>query len=51
MCRVIDAELAESPSGAREWGICTECGMGRAAAEDVPTLLDLHREILEGSAA
>jgi len=21
--------------------------MGRAAAEDVPTLLDLHREILE----
>jgi hypothetical protein len=47
--RVIDAELAESPSGAREWGICTECGMGRAAAEDVPTLLDLHREILAAS--
>jgi hypothetical protein len=49
--RLIDAELAQSPSGAREWGICTECGMGRAAAEDVPTLLDLHREILEVSPA
>ena len=30
----------------REWGICTECGMGRANAEDIPRLLDLHREIL-----
>jgi hypothetical protein len=49
--RLIDAELDKSPSGAREWGICTECGMGRAAAQDVPTLLDLHREILEGSTA
>jgi hypothetical protein len=28
-------------------GICTECGMGRVAAGDVPTLLDLHREILD----
>jgi hypothetical protein len=45
--RLIDALLAESSSEARQWGICTECGMGRAAAEDVPTLLDLHREILE----
>jgi hypothetical protein len=45
--RLIDAVLAQSPSGAREWGICTECGMGRVASEDVPTLLDLHREILE----
>jgi hypothetical protein len=27
-------------------GICTECGMGRVAADDVPKLLDLHREIL-----
>jgi hypothetical protein len=44
--RLIDASLAESASGAREWGICTECGMGRVQAEDVPTLLDLHREIL-----
>jgi hypothetical protein len=49
--RLIGAELDKSPSGAREWGICTECGMGRAAAQDVPTLLDLHREILEGSTA
>ncbi|HWK29857.1 MAG TPA: hypothetical protein VNS09_25035 [Solirubrobacter sp.] len=37
----IDAAL-----GGREWGVCTECGMGRVAAEDVPTLLDLHRELL-----
>ena len=42
----ITAALAESSSGPREWGICTECGMGRVAAEDVPKLLDLHREIL-----
>jgi methionine synthase II (cobalamin-independent) len=40
--RHIDAAL---PDG-REWGICTECGMGRVAAADVPRLLDLHREIL-----
>jgi hypothetical protein len=46
----IDAALAQSSAGAREWGICTECGMGRVAAGDVPTLLDLHREILEGAA-
>ncbi len=45
--RLIDAGLAESPSGRRDWGICTECGMGRVAADDVPNLLDLHREILE----
>lgn len=32
--------------GGREWGICTECGMARAEREDVPRLLDLHREIL-----
>jgi hypothetical protein len=44
----IDAALAQSAAGAREWGICTECGMGRVAAGDVPALLDLHREILEG---
>jgi hypothetical protein len=45
----IDAALAQSAAGAREWGICTECGMGRVAAGDVPTLLDLHREILASS--
>jgi hypothetical protein len=44
--RLIDAALAQSSSGSREWGICTECGMGRVASGDVPTLLDLHREIL-----
>ena len=42
----IDRALASSSAGGREWGICTECGMGRVAAEDVPRLLDLHREIL-----
>ncbi len=45
--RAIDSCLGESSAGAREWGICTECGMGRVAAEDVPTLLDAHREILD----
>ena len=44
--RLIDAALAQSSSGSREWGICTECGMGRVASGDVPTLLDLHRELL-----
>jgi hypothetical protein len=44
----IDTALAESFAGRREWGICTECGMGRVAADDVPKLLDLHREILAG---
>ncbi len=42
----IDAALAGSSAGAREWGICTECGMGRVDGDDVPRLLDLHREIL-----
>jgi len=32
-----------------EWGICTECGMARAEREDVPGLLDLHREILSSA--
>lgn len=44
--RLIDAELAASPGGPREWGVCTECGMGRADPEEVPELLDLHREII-----
>jgi hypothetical protein len=44
--RLIDAFLAQSPSGSRDWGICTECGMGRVAADDVPKLLDLHSQIL-----
>ena len=44
--RLIDAALAASPGGPRAWGICTECGMGRVDREDVPALLDLHREII-----
>jgi hypothetical protein len=42
----IDTFLAKAPAGWREWGVCTECGMGRVPAGDVPTLLDLHRTIL-----
>jgi hypothetical protein len=44
--RLIDAALGASPGGPREWGVCTECGMGRADREEVPELLDLHREIM-----
>ena len=39
--RVVDQYLADT-----EWGICTECGMARAEREDIPALLDLHREII-----
>jgi hypothetical protein len=44
--RLIDAALAAGPGGSRAWGICTECGMGRADREEIPGLLDLHREIV-----
>jgi len=44
--RLIDAALAASPGGGRDWGVCTECGMGRVSREDIPALLDLHREII-----
>jgi hypothetical protein len=44
--RRIDAALAASPGGRRDWGICTECGMGRAQRDEIPTLLGLHRQIL-----
>jgi hypothetical protein len=47
----IDAALINSPSGARHWGICTECGMGRVDGPDVPRLLDLHSQILASSQA
>ena len=47
----IDAALLNSPGGARHWGICTECGMGRVDAADVPMLLDLHRKILDSAPA
>ena len=42
----VDAALTQSSAGRRGWGICTECGMGRVAVDDVPQLLDLHRAIL-----
>jgi hypothetical protein len=45
----IDSALAASVGGARDWGICTECGMGRVDAGDVPALLDLHSTILTSS--
>jgi hypothetical protein len=44
--RLIDATLAASPGGHRGWGICTECGMGRVSREEIPALLDLHRQIV-----
>ncbi len=43
--RLIDAALAASPGGRHEWGICTECGMGRASRDEIPALLDQHRQI------
>jgi hypothetical protein len=47
----IDTHLAKSLAGSRDWGICTECGMGRVQAGDVPTLLDLHRTVLDSHGA
>jgi hypothetical protein len=47
----IDAALLASSAGVRHWGICTECGMGRVDAADVPELLDLHSHILATSPA
>ena len=47
--RLIDAALAASPGGSRAWGVCTECGMGRVDREDIPVLLDLHRQIIATS--
>jgi len=44
--RLIDAALAASPGGRRDWGVSTECGMGRADRADIPRLLDLHEEII-----
>jgi hypothetical protein len=44
--RLIDAALATSPGSRREWGICTECGMGRASRDEIPALLDLHHQLL-----
>lgn len=44
---LIDAHLAASPAGPREWAICTECGMGRVDSKDVTALLDLYRATLD----
>jgi hypothetical protein len=44
--RLIDAALAASPGGGRDWGVCTECGLGRANRDEIPALLDLHRQIV-----
>jgi hypothetical protein len=44
--RLIDSYLPASAAGPREWGICTECGMGRADRDQITDLLDLHRHIL-----
>ena len=44
--RLIDAALAAGPGGTPGWGVCTECGMGRAGREEMPVLLDLHRHIV-----
>jgi hypothetical protein len=47
--RFIDAGLAASTGGVRAWGISTECGMGRADRDEIPQLLDLHREIISAT--
>jgi hypothetical protein len=46
--RLIDAALAASPGGSRDWGVSTECGMGRAGREEILGLLDMHRQIVAG---
>jgi hypothetical protein len=43
---LIDEQLA-----GREWGVCTECGMGRVDRDDVLGLLDLHRSVVARSSA
>jgi hypothetical protein len=44
--RLIDAALAASPAGARAWGVCTECGMGRVGRDEIPVLLDLYSQLI-----
>jgi hypothetical protein len=44
--RLVDAALAASPGGPRAWGVCTECGMGRADRDEIPALLDLHARLI-----
>jgi hypothetical protein len=43
--------LIDDQLGDRPWGICTECGMARAEREEIPRLLDLHREIVSAGVA
>ncbi len=46
--RLVDAHLMSHPgNGGAPWGICTECGMARAERDEIPPLLDKHRQILE----
>ena len=46
LVRFIDAALAASPGGRRDWGVCTECGMGRVSRDEILALLDLHRQVI-----
>ena len=43
--RLIDAALAAGPGAGRDWGICTECGMGRVAGT-IPGAAGPDREII-----
>ena len=38
--------LAACCPASASWGICTECGLGRAARDEIPGLLDVYRQIL-----
>lgn len=40
--RLVDAALP----GDRIWGVSTECGLGRVPAQDVRSLIDLHRGLV-----
>lgn len=42
--------LIDRNLGPRDWGICTECGMGRAEPVEIADLLDAHRTILATAA-
>lgn len=43
--------LVDQYLGQQGWGICTECGMARAEPDEIPVLLDQHREILKQHSA
>jgi hypothetical protein len=42
----IDKAFSNTETGARNWGISTECGMGRVESSEIPRLLELHSQIL-----